>query len=150
MKLKPWHWVILVVLGYAMCSGPEISENNQAAAIRREEAAQNSALRRQRRDSAREREQRSADAVKRYMANCVPVVALDSGKDAMHLEGQEVIDRSTGQRLAPGTLVCNQRGWTAVLDQQGLISDVAIAAHFDRNKDGESDLQEIRGILNGG
>lgn len=148
--MKFWH-VALGMLGlYAISSTGSMADRAERSAARRTESQRVSEFVRESKDAELEKQRLSGVALSRYRSNCVLVVAGDTQAEVFHSEGIPAIDFSTGERLPPDTTVCNKRGWTALLNEDGLVSAVAVATRHDSDNNNISDIDDVRRILNGG
>lgn len=148
MKINAWTIGIVLVILYLFTGADGIKERSDNAAYRRERREKVS-------DRVRESELQKSDAIKlssialeRYRQGCVMVIDSNTQLDAMHEQGLPVEDTKTGLYLPPDTLVCNRRNWTARLDSEGLISDVAKVSRYDGDQNGVPDTQDVRRLLN--
>ncbi len=66
-------------------------------------------------------------AEQRYEDGCLLVYITGEDGQAISLwEGMAVVDAATSQPLAPGTIVCDANGATAVLESGGLVGAIAV------------------------
>lgn len=137
------------MLLYAISSGGDVSEKAERAASRRQDSQRISERVRASQDRERDAKRLSGVALRRYRANCLPVVDRETNKEAIHTDDTIFVDRDTGFPLPTGTVVCNSRYWTGILDESGRATDVATATRHDSDDNGLSDIEDVRRILNG-
>lgn len=76
------------------------------------------------REEAKNAQRYSKVAIERLKANCLPVVDQQSGSEGFFQQGSVVMDQNLGRPVRAGAFVCNSLGDTAVIAQNGTLTDV--------------------------
>lgn len=117
-----WSVVALVVLG----NGDRIAQSLQESAVQQHEQSTAGAERKLLRQQAREAQKRSAIALDRVKAGCIPIFDKETGKPDYFNAGEIVLDPETGQSIQAG-LVCNSLGLTGEV-VEGRIQDLVMVS----------------------
>ena len=132
---------ILAVYTLSLLGGdPDAAERKTAEAANKE-LVQDS------RAKEREALRLSAVALQRFRRGCQPVVVSGTDKEAIHTPETVFVDHVTGLPLPAGTEICNGRAWTAVIQNGGTATDVAIATPQDSNNNQIADNLEAQEIF---
>lgn len=140
MKIKTsyilYGAIALIIISQGDRVGEAVDRNDRI----RSEQANFADLVRTNRASIRQAEKLSQIALDRYRNNCALVVDATNGEEALFQPGEPVIDpRQQNRTLRSGLLICNRLGDTAVISQNGTITDIARVA--------TPDLQEFKQLL---
>lgn len=132
---------ILALYGLSLLGGdPEGAELSRQNESTRDLVQQS---RHQERDALR----RSSIALQRFRRGCQPVEDKSTGLEALHSENTQFLDRQTGFAFPAEIEICNGRGWTAVTDENGYATDIAIATPQDSNSNQIPDITEAQEIF---
>jgi hypothetical protein len=132
MKLKTSYLLyglgVLILVSQGNRVGEAVSKSERV----RNERMEFSDLIRENKSAARQAEKLSEIALDRYRNNCVLVVDLESGEEALFEPGESVVSPGQQNRaLRSGLFICNRLGDTAVVSENGTITDIARIATAD-------------------
>lgn len=133
VKLKTTHFVFFLPLTIGVLSLGEAAR--QAARSGHQIRQENSefALRiRKSRDEAMRAQKLSKVALDRAKNNCILVWDATHKREGYLQVGQVVIDSQLSRPLRPGASVCNTLGDTALISNQGAITDIARVSRADK------------------
>lgn len=125
MKIKATHiiWGSIAIL--ALSQGENVRHSLAKGNQVRQDQASFSDRIRANRTEARQAEKLSKVALDRYRNNCIFVVDERTGKESYFQPSQVVLDIQLNQPLRPNVPVCNKLGETAIVTQNGTLSDIA-------------------------
>ena len=133
--------ILLVLYGLSL-----LGRDPEGAELSRQNASTRNLVQ-QSRHQERDALQRSSIALQRYRRGCQPVEDKSTGLEALHGENTQFLDRQTGLVFPSGIEICNSRGWTAVTDENGYATDIAIATPQDSKSNQIPDITEAQEIF---
>ncbi len=131
---------ILAIYALSLLGGdPEGAQRSQEA-----QAAKD--LVQESRHSERNALRLSAVALQRFHRGCLAVQEISTEQEVFHAEGTLFLDQETGRPFPPNVEICNSRAWTAVTNEEGRATKIAIATAQDSNKNKIPDNIEAQEI----
>lgn len=132
MKIKTSYLIggslLLILISQGNRVGDAVSKSERI----RNERSDFSDLVRENKSAARQAEKLSEIALDRYQNNCVLVVDSTTGQEALFQPGESVVSPEQQNRaLRKGLFICNRLGDTAVISENGTITDIARVSTAD-------------------
>ena len=131
MKIKTSHiiygGILLCLLGQGDNVRQSLEKGNQ---LRHEQTVFGDRLRESKMQE-RQAEALSKVALGRFKNNCILVDDKTTRQPTYFESGQEVIDRTRGVTVRPGAFACNLLGETALVAEDGTLTDIARIATPD-------------------
>ena len=134
MKIKTSHIILAGIGLIALQNGENVRASlEKGNTIRQQQSSFNDYIR-ENRTKARHAAKLSKVAIERFENNCILLVTSKSGTPTYFKEDQPVLDAQMSTPLRPGAFICNQLGDTAVVSEDGRISDIARVSIADQDR----------------
>ncbi|MBD1942515.1 hypothetical protein H6F50_09125 [Coleofasciculus sp. FACHB-712] len=134
MKLKTSHILLASAALILLSNGERVRGSlEKSESIRQEQSSFNDYIR-QNRTKARMAEKLSKVALDRYRNNCILVRTAKTTREDYFSEGTRVMNPRLSQTLRPGAFICNSLGDTAIVSDNGTITDIARITMTDQEE----------------
>ncbi|MBD1835377.1 hypothetical protein H6F61_22490 [Cyanobacteria bacterium FACHB-472] len=134
MKIKTSHIILAGIGLIALQNGENVRGSlEKSNTIRQQQSSFNDHIR-ENRTKARYAAKLSKVAIERYENNCILVGTGKAGIPTYFRNNQLVLDPQMSAPLRPGAFICNQLGDTAVVSEEGRISDIARVSIADQGR----------------
>jgi len=134
MKIKTSHIILACIGLIALQNGENVRASlEKGNTIRQQQSNFNDHIR-ENRIKARHAAKLSKVAIERFENNCILVGTGKAGIPTYFRDNQPVLDSQMSAPLRPGAFICNQLGDTAVVSEDGRISDIARVSSAEQDR----------------
>lgn len=133
MKVKTSHIILAGIGLIALQNGENVRASLQKGNTIRQQQSNFNDYIRENRIKARHAAKLSKVAIERFENNCILVGTGKAGIPTYFRDNQPVLDPQMSAPLRPGAFICNQLGDTAVVSEEGRISDIARVSIADQD-----------------